>query len=807
MVTRYAPALLMALALSNGCGAKKKASQAIGGTTKPVATVTLDSLAPLKLQGSLTLTGSGAAAAGLTEGIHFENSLDATSSYSIYGITFEATPKTCVANIDASGAFSQECPGFPGKASGFFIRQGNRTVGDLVFDTGTSSTDTSLVAGSGPIVFNVILDTDTKQAVAKVDMAKSAALAPEAVAKAKEVAKAKPTAFGKSISGNWELTISESTSKEESGDGPGNGTMDIHLNAFTGSDGKPKTAIWESAATRSRCVGTGDENTLKPKLVVGNETIEFNAQDQDAYEATMKSVLLALPPALRTAFLQEAAKNPEETRCIQYREQRAQAMARFNNDTCKFVVRSKVPVQNFVDGRLVSFMAPKFYSNIAEAEAEELPSTTTVTSVEVPCVQPRDFKPDPNNPGKPVVFCSNPNSSTETQYRVGQDPVELVCLDPFSKDQNLTPTAGQMQQLWYNSARGATKSAAIAAMVGNTSGGNMQDKTCQEAPDSVFLVGSTKLSNMSVKRVYNALSNVFSDGEEFHDLERYCGRWEVPSNFTFNSCPSDDSVEDKPQVCWSASHIRNSFKLEIDGAGKLVKMSSFDVNAVPDHMIQDPSMGKILCPTAYTTHINIDLFHFSTSSNDRELKKNACVNEFVGLTAVEQGRRVNRINSRPLEVSLMCSEGNTALNTLIPIIQNVSQNSCMPRVRLDWFCDATGNCAEKVRCDGSKAEGGDCYVNGKFAGRVNGLFAVMDLNMLFNDAFTMSELGTDTFYQYKDGKSIKCKMSHVTTIKAMRKTDDAFSGNFSSTDSRFCDGDSADSAGRVESFKADFVRK
>jgi hypothetical protein len=153
-------------------------------------------LVDVTLEGNLSFAGAGSLAigAGLTGfGLTSE-------TYMLYCTTFEDQPRSCGIPVGLDGNYQAKCEKFAGKSFGCFLRKGEETLTTVEF-----AGDTSLVAGAGTIVSQIIYDAQAKLATAEIDEQASSALSHEAISAAKQATGAKDTLLG-DVSGSWKIT-------------------------------------------------------------------------------------------------------------------------------------------------------------------------------------------------------------------------------------------------------------------------------------------------------------------------------------------------------------------------------------------------------------------------------------------------------------------------------------------------------------------------------------------------------------------------------------------------------------------------
>lgn len=734
--------MILSVSLFFGCG-KKSSSDSSSSSSGD----TSDS--SLTLQGSLDV--SAAASLALAEGIDDKSFDLAASSYDIYCVTFEETPKACKATV-TDNKFVKECSAdgeeLAGKSFGCFLRQDNVTLGSVAFDIGATENESSMALAAGKFIFNVSLSSDgTVTAVVDTENAENTAYAK------KDTVSGDKTTLA-SLTGEWELSCLEDDGKCFGDEGEKKLTKDegIYINDFTVGE-KRKVAIWENKAARDRCIVS--DNEALPKFKIGDIPLDFTSMAK--LDESIKNAWAVLPTAIQDLLKAESEKMDK-----MFNKSCDQQSSLFKADNCKIYKAEEEKKEETRDGRKHEWIELKKPTSYAAATA----FTGTVTEESMECIDFEDWDPnkereerakDPTKQHVPPcphnVTISN-GKGTMKFYKDASDnkPLMLLCKDTMSDN----PMFFRLEA--------TSVAAAVAAMVSGSGGNpNCKDQG-SDAKDS--LAGISGKTAGYLNEIRRNIIEIMSFNDEH--AEQMCQGGSGQTDPTdYKVCPQEG--QGSHMVCGMLGHKMNEWGLTFDNGGNSRKLKLKDDTTDGSRIrLDDHSTAKLVCKTKYDQ----DTVAGGNPPNIDPAFKLGCVTQFAALTAAEQIAVFLKLQNQyqPIFQRLACdstlSAEKTALSTL-------KASSCVPRVYLgDTMDKTTDQIIRVLKCEGS----GNCYNEAKtiFKGKLPGRHMLSTLKLGYGKAFSFSQMEKHEMMQPSmgdEGEFKSCTFTHRIIFSCFKESD------------------------------------
>jgi hypothetical protein len=702
------------------------------GETKSATTDKSD----IVMSGSLVIGGEGTALSLASE------------DYSLFCVTFENEPigfSVATENDGTQYSFNQTLPDAAGRPFGCFLRKAGVTKSTVEFSGGST-----MLAGGGELVFDINYDPDTQLSTARVDVSKSSALYPEAVAAAKTDRGAIATSLG-DLTGRYNVTCDADPERGLSCEQLGKSLpTSLYIGQFE-SGYQNKIAVWDSQAKRNQCV-PASASEANPRFGFGLSTaqvdfLEFDYRGDTEFTASMERVwgqLSAADPSKPSAKLKESIVNRVSQMESWRVGQCSQLDDKFKDENCRFspTYYNVYSYPGSQKGENVTQKNPMWFSKFcvgtetpAENNCAPADYTGTVTSKPTACTEywTRDMPmcpagTDVNDSGKGIFNAYYGLVNGE------EVPMRLACRGT---------TEGWVS--FQDEARAKNKADAIVAAKDSI---GCDLITALESPGSPF-IGSRKLEKIAV---VNALAEL-SLFPLYHKASNICRNRLLPADFNFAKCPETSVMPD-----WAAAFDANNINYNTDQSTILfchdmhlrysqlsLKIDRVESSPTYGKLIQDPEptsnrinswQAQEFCPDEYKTYESSN-----KNSTAEDTFNAACMQKMTALTLAEQlsaGMR-SSIGIWNTITYVACGDvGGTAR-----IEMQAGMNlACLPQANISMQCDTT-KCVSRLRCDGT--ERGKCYSNDEFMGRIAGRIAVMDLKESVNMAFEASSTVVDQF--------------------------------------------------------------
>lgn len=766
------------------------------------------------LQGALNLLGSSASA-----------SLSlAADDYDIYCVTFEDAPSACRAEILA-GEFNQTCVDYAGKAFGCFLRQDNRTVGDIVFDTGDSGDkDSQLVAGAGTLKVAINFDAETGMASAKVDTAASTALSTEKLDEVKAALGVSTTTVP-TLTGTWTMTctgleddegtVHDCSMMDEGGEDDKEMPSSLYFHEFEHA-GKRKASIWESEAAYNQCIAGGDE--LHPAFgatVGSNPKRVFDLTNLNAFDASFMRLIadfaISYPGEFATVL--DATKTGwEAQRCVEMAQTETQVQDAFSSTTCRLLSPPVHEVEFWDDklGQVVTRWEPDWFESWDDVASEANVDNAAIQSRSQSCFNPEvseprnDMPPCPWEVTHPDGIASTEATLTFTEYYVvnGEmhQPLQFVCKNPMANDTSSHDSLNffPMQQ------QGEYASYLDASIAGVNAGGSnlgQRDPMCEmvELPTALGVDASALDASIRTASIYKAQKKELR--QTFMDLFRSaskggdaneCGRWSVPDNataasFNFATECADQDGGPAHAMCWQKDWVLGSLGIRVATSGTAFEFPQVGDN-INSHMPNE--IWEDICPTVVKPG-DVD---FSTTycgggdCTDLDFKEAviACRADFqiAGSYAAQVIRLAEAsVQHIPAATVLTCSEN----TDLASAIGTLTDTSCFPGVDVQMRCDS-GPCIETMRCWGTP-DGKCSDADGNYLGQIPSRFEVTTVKPRLAGAFELSSVTQESWNHWQEGQEIKCKAVRGFTMQSLATDNDNLEARLQFKQVEKCDND------------------
>jgi hypothetical protein len=706
-----------------------------------------------------------------------------SNSYSLNCVTFEDNPTAYSVAVVADGdnfSFSDKLENIAGISFGCFLLQGSEVLSPIVF-----SGESSLIAGSGKLEFDLAYNETSGSADAVINESTSSALDPEKVASAVEESGAVATDltdFGGSYKFNCEAEAGMTCD-------PASIPSMAYFSPFT-IGAKKKVAVWESKAKRDQCIsGAATEKDPSFNMKIGTTTLPMSFTNTSTLNNSLDSAYGTLSGAggvqeeLATLLLDSAKQNES------YKTNLCTMFGTASN--CKYILGDveSYSYEDYYTKETVTYTYPKWYSN-DEISTTLVEYAGTVSVTATPCSS--HWSPDMDLcPGGTAVDedgYGTYDSYFGTAADSSQKRLRLVCTD----------ASGYSHQDW---AHANNKTDALAAV--NSAVGCADIASGSFAGEKEFVRNSVrnKLSEIAAMSMYRSGDNL-------------CTNYGLPAAFSFTDCNSaavqhdigqlnyvywetekpswiDSTMEDsastagysyisyyskdwaEAEFCRDLSWSLTDWGLQIDtgGSAKLI-----EADAALGPWEYD---GRHLCPTYYSG------YDYTVDTWDRT----QCQNELEAMTAAEQIKHVlkRRIGDWDPVRYLACSDPTVKADFVTGM-----NDQCLPQAQIEYMCDNSGNCTSQLRCHGAK--GGLCYNSqGQFVGRIDSRMGVMDLKEGVNGAFSLASIVTDDWMAYDSGDGgaagsmLACKMTNETILNAKLHADDSIDAYYKERFKQVCE--------------------